>query len=137
MAVCTCGNFTVGITLRRQHFCARQHRAADDRRYRRREGRLLGCKIFRHRPEIWIWQEFQEVVHRWVFAPSVPKRDQLIVEVPCRLACESWEVVVVGTLSFVSVAGGACQYASRHGVRCVFAILRLSDASMREDGYGK
>jgi hypothetical protein len=104
VAIRACGNVVGRIALRRQCFPACQDRVADDGRCRRRKWRLPRSEIVRHRPEIWIWQKFQEVVHRRIFAPAVTKRYQLIVLVAGRLARKPREIIVVGTLALVAMA---------------------------------
>src|ERR1700732_5469820 len=99
------------MAVGRQRFSAGQDRVAGDGRCRRWKWRLLGSEIVRHRLEVGVRQKLEKVVHRRIFAPPLPKRDQLIVEVAGWLAREPREIIVFGALTLIAVAWRACQNA--------------------------
>jgi hypothetical protein len=72
--------------------------------------------MFGHLLEVGVGQKIQQIVHRRIFAAPVPERDQLIVEVACRLSRQPRKIHVAGALTFRAVTRGAGEHARGHGV---------------------
>ena len=81
-----------------------------------REWRPQRGKMFGHLLEVGVGQKIQQIVHRRIFAAPVPERDQLIVEVACRLSRQPRKIHVAGPLTLRAVAGGAGEHARGHRV---------------------
>src|SRR6185436_3613319 len=121
-------NAALRIAVDGNRFAAREDVLADGGNGGRREWRAQRGKMFGHLLEVGIGQKIQQIIHRRIFAASVPECDELIVEVACRLSRQPRKIHVAGPLTLRAVTRSAGEYARGHGVRRLWGGLRLERA---------
>src|SRR3954469_61151 len=129
-------NVAAGIAAGGEQLTVREDVLADFARRRRWKRRVLTGKIFRHRLQVGIGQEFQQIVHWWVFAPAATESEELVVEITGRLACETREVDVAGAFALVAMTGRAGLHPRRHRIRRLVSGLCGRTIKGAQDGNG-
>src|SRR5580692_2015306 len=87
---------------------------------------MLAREIIGDVLQIRVGEEFEQIVHRRVFAPAVLEGDKLVIEIPGGLARKTREVDVAGPPTVIAMAGRARLDPRRHRVGRL--SRRLSDA---------
>lgn len=87
---------------------------------------MLAREIIGDVLEIRVGEEFEQIVHRRVFAPAVLEGDKLVVEIAGGLARKTREIDVGASSALIAMAGRARLNPRRHRVGRL--TRRLSDA---------
>jgi hypothetical protein len=77
----------------------------------------------------------RKVVHRRVFAPAIPERDKLIVEIAGRLSRQAGEILIIRALTLRPMTRRAGKNASGDRVRRPINRLRRSCARMNDEEH--
>jgi hypothetical protein len=93
-----------------------------------RKGKLLRREVVSDLAQVRVREVVEKIVHRWVVATTAPEGEELVVEIPRRLAGEPWEIRVVRAFTTGSVAWGTCLHTCAH-IRCVLSVRDTRQAA--------